>query len=420
MIHGYAEPELVEVLSAHLSPSQEINDPEKLIGRDKYLTRIRRSLLSPGRHVFIFGDRGVGKTSLAKTCGKLAATEDNNFIYIACSEESTFFEIVHSVAASVVRASSNLDSKASGLSLGLSIPGVAGASLGVNSSQSLVAKPESFADCVELLKIVRARLKGQIVIVVDELDRIKSASEKMYFADLLKNVSAIVEDVRFIFCGIGANVDEVLGSHLSVGRMFEPVEVEKLSHDNLWKIIEAVSEAVGVKIDRGYLLRIGIISDGFPHYVHLIGECLFYAMHDDPEVVTRCEQRHFAKALSEALQKAEPTLRKIYQMATEKTKNQIEYEDALWSLADRTSTRRQIKEIYESSYIAVNKAHDVQSALSREYLNKRFLALKKDSHANIVVGHGSGWFSFRENVVRGYVRLKAESQGVPLVKDPTN
>ena len=73
--------------------------------------------------------------------------------------------------------------------------------------------------------------------------------------------------MRFIFCGIGADVDEIIGQHLSTGRMFEAVEVEKLSHDKLWRIIDLVAEKLGVSIDRGYLIRIGIISDGFPHFV---------------------------------------------------------------------------------------------------------------------------------------------------------
>ena len=45
--------------------------------------------------------------------------------------------------------------------------------------------------------------------------------------------------------------------------------------------------------------------------------------------------------------------------------------------------------------------------------------MRENNHANIVTGHGSGWFSFRENVVRGYVRLKAESEGVELVPEVT-
>jgi uncharacterized protein len=52
--------------------------------------------------------------------------------------------------------------------------------------------------------------------------------------------------------------------------------------------------------------------------------------------------------------------------------------------------------------------------LTRNQLNQRYLSMRKESHARIVAGFGSGWFAFRENIMRGYVRLRAESQEIDL------
>lgn len=419
-IKGINEVQLTEILAAHLSPSKEINDPDRLIGRDKYLTRIRRSLQSPGRHIFIFGERGVGKTSLAYTAGLLATHEKKNFIYIPCGEKSTFFEVVAAIGNSIIDVDKRIGVNGRGLTFSVSAPLIGGFSAGSTAKGATsISLPNSYSEAVDILRFVRSKLTGQIIVAVDELDRVASKGEKTLFAELLKNIGTQVDDMRFILCGIGANVDEVLGEHLSTGRMFDPIEVEKLSHDLLWKIVEDVAGELKVSIDIGYKIRIGLISDGFPHFVHLIGECLFYAMFDDEIDVSKCERHHFDVALTEALQKAEPSLRRIYQMATEKSKNKTDYEEALWALADRTATRRQIKEIYESSYLRISDERKNAKPLSREKLNSRLLTLRTDSHANVLVGHGSGWFSFRENVVRGYVRLKAESEGMELVPDPT-
>lgn len=417
-ISGYNEAQLVEILNEHLSPSKEIVDPDRLIGRETYLTRIRRALLSPGRHVFIYGERGVGKTSLAVTAGQLAIQDDKNFIYVPCGTDTTYFEIIQAIGNSVLDVPERVAGQGQGFNFGLNLPTGGGGNVGYSKdSNSGVSRPVSSAEALDILRFVRSKLSGQIIIAIDEIDRISEARQKIQLAELLKNVSSVIEDMRFIFCGIGADVDEIIGQHLSTGRMFEAVEVEKLSHDKLWRIIDLVAEKLSVNIDRGFLIRIGIISDGFPHFVHLIGECLFYAMHDDNNETKSCEKHHFDTALHEALQKAEPALRKIYQMATEKSKNKAEYEEALWALADRTSTRRQVKEIYDSSYKRIAIERRTSPMLAREKLNSRLLTLRKDSHANIVVGHGSGWFSFRENVVRGYVRLKAESEGIQLVPE---
>jgi Cdc6-like AAA superfamily ATPase len=420
-IPGFNEAQLVEVLSTHLTPSKEIEDPKHLVGREKYLTRIRRALYSPGRHVFIYGERGVGKTSIAVTAGRLATEENKNFIYVPCGQSSTFLEIISAVGRAVL--DNGTASKGSGRSFGLGLghPMVGNANVSYGEGASTQGfEPKNLSEAIEVLKFVRSQMKNQIIVVIDELDRVANAKERAKFSELLKNISASIEDMRFVLCGIGANVDEIIGEHLSTGRMFEPVEVAKLNHTELHSIVTKVSSKLGLEIDRGFLIRIGIISDGFPHFVHLIGECLFYAMHDDLDDVIRVQKSHFQTALTEALQKAEPSLRRIYQIATEKSRNRTDYEEALWALADRTSSRRQVTEIYDTSYRRISRENGTTRNLDKHKFNSRLLTLRKESHASIIVGHGSGWFSFRENVVRGYVRLKAETSGVQLVPELTD
>ena len=90
----------------------------------------------------------------------------------------------------------------------------------------------------------------------------------------------------------------------------------------------------------------------------------------------KCERRHFECA-REARQKAEPSLRNIYRMATEKTKNKLDYEEALWALADRTATRRQIKDIYDNSYLRIVDKRPNRHPLPRERLNQRLLTMRE-------------------------------------------
>jgi len=44
----------------------------------------------------------------------------------------------------------------------------------------------------------------------------------------------------------------------------------------------------------------------------------------------------------------------------------------------------------------------------------RLNKLKTARHGGIIVPKGAGWYEFKENIVRGYVRLRAESEGVHL------
>jgi hypothetical protein len=301
--------------------------------------------------------------------------------------------------------------------------GYAGASIGGDFEQDVPAtmpKPTTITEALDILDYVASRRKGRTIVVIDEFDRIKANHDKVLFAELIKNLPPRNLDLRLVLCGIGQTVDDILGAHLSSGRYFEPLELEKLHHNFLWDIIQTVARKLDVDIPRETLVRIGVVSDGFPHFVHLIGECMFWAMHDSPDELTHARREHYEQGIRQALQRTEPALRRAYQKATEKTKNQLEYEEALWALADRTETRRQLKNIYESSYkrIINQRKLNGRHPMDRERLNTRLLALRTEAHGEIVVGFGSGFYAFRENVLRGYVRLKAETEGVELIPDP--
>lgn len=123
-IPGQNETAVSEIISQHLSPSAEIRDPDRLIGREAYLTQIRRALRSPNRHVFIHGERGVGKTSLAMTAGKLNVPDSNNFIYIDCGENTTYGEVIQRIGNNVTDVSKRLASGGATYGAGIGVAGL--------------------------------------------------------------------------------------------------------------------------------------------------------------------------------------------------------------------------------------------------------------------------------------------------------
>lgn len=417
-IKGVTDLQLADILHANLTPSKEIADPARLMGRDHHLIRIARAFNSDGRNVFIHGDRGIGKTSLARTAATVNNVAHAEHIYVPCGENTSFGQVIQAVGHAVVPVAKRMAQRkvAGGGSIG-----AFGASIGASFStegKSTIERPTSIIEALDILSFVAEARKGlRTIIVVDEFDRITADVDKVLFAELIKNLPTRNLDLRFILCGIGHTIDDLLGKHLSVGRYFQPIELEKLHHNYLWSIINTVSEKAGVVIPQDILFRIGIVSDGFPHFVHLIGQCMFYAMHDDTEDVTHCRRAHYEAGIKEALEQTEPPLKAAYKRATMKTKNKLEYEEALWALADRAETERQVAAVYKSSYLRIMQSRRGRHPLPQPTFNQRLLTLRSDAHGNIIQGHGSGYFSFRENVMRGFVRLKAETEGVELIPD---
>ncbi|MGY3453513.1 AAA family ATPase [Bradyrhizobium sp. USDA 4353] len=414
-LNGISDELLKEVLAEHLTPSKSIQTPERLFGRTKNLRTIDRALSSPGRQIFIHGDRGVGKTSLALTAANLHTSSELKPIHVMCGAHSTFAEVIQSIGAATVPVERRLGERATGGGLNFNLPGGIG---GVGFTRPTVSggsieAPNSLNEALDIVRYVAKISKGKQVVIIDEMERISSADEREKFAEFIKNLQEMPDNLRFIFCGIGHDLTELLQAHASAGRILETIKLERLNHSDLWQIITVVADKLKVSIQRDALIRIGQISDGFPHYVHLIGESLFWSMFDDPEPVTVSNASHFKAGIEGALQRTEAMLRAQYEKATRKTRNTADYEDALWALADSTADSRQIAQIYESSYTWI-VAKRARVRLPRDRLNQRYLALRKDTHGRIVVGFGSGWYAFRENIMRGYVRLRAVHEGIDL------
>lgn len=411
------EDKLKFVLKRNISPSDHIKSPERLYGREKLLTQIDRALNSSGRHVFIHGDRGVGKTSLAMTAAYLHQHPSNEPIYVLCSASSTFSELVYAIGNNSLPLKERMETKPDAASVGVNLFGFGGSFKGGKGPAASFSAPNDINDATNIIRYINERRPGTNVVVIDELERLKNEDDKQKLAEFINSLSSVQSNTKIILCGIGRTVEELLGAHQSAMRKLETIELEPISHTFLWKIISTTAEELGIEVSQEHLIRSSILSNGFPHYVHLIAESLIWAMFDDDALCTMATREHFKEAVRGALNRTQAEHKFAYQKATEKTKNTRDYEISLWSLADRTETRRQLSSIYDDSYLKLNKIYKFEPTLDKKKLNQRLLTLRGDGHGSVVVGHGSGWFSFRENIMRGYVRLVAESKGVLLAQD---
>lgn len=413
-----SEEDFRALIAENFTPSDEIRTPERLFGRQKNLTAIDRALNSPGRQIFVYGDRGVGKSSLAITAAFMHTGSKNVPIYVPCGRLSGFSDVIQAVGNRTIDIVERFEKPATGRGLNLNVPvlGGFGVTAGTPGSSTIPA-PTTIDEALDVIRYVATKRQGRLVVVIDEMERIEKIEERDKFAEFIKNIPTLGNEVRFIFCGIASDVNELLNAHPSAGRILETIQLERLRHDALWKIITTVSEKLSVSVDHNMLVRISQISDGFPHFVHLIGDTMFWNVFDDQDPVKTVGHRHFRAGIKGALSRSDVVLRSNYLKAVQKTKNKLEYEEALWALADTTSDQRQVQEIYDSSYIRIMHNRGGRPIRPRDAVNQRLLSLRGESHGRIVVGHGSGWFSFRENLMRGYVRLRAEDEDVILGRD---
>ncbi len=360
--------------------------------------------------MFIHGDRGVGKSSLALSVGNFLSAEGQRPIQLACNGES-FYAIIKSLATQLLGAAPVRGGLAQKGALGVSAYGLS-AKVEAQLAAREIPELSSLNEVVSVIRYCVDRSPEERVAIFDEFDALPTDADRAAFADFIKQMGDQSVPIKMFFTGIGQSLEGLLAAHHSCYRYLASVALAPLNWDGRLAIIKAASEAFGVEVDMSTQYRIGAISDGFPHYIHLICEKLFWVIFDDEEDIQAVTPAHYKEAIERAVQDIEPFLRELYELATRKYNN--DYQEVLWAVADHHEFERRSSDIF-ASYVEIMKQRD--AAADRKKFNTRMNALKRESHGNILLGTRQGWYELREPILRGYIRLRAEREGVALAQD---
>lgn len=158
--------------------------------------------------------------------------------------------------------------------------------------------------------------------------------------------------------------------------------------------------------------RIAQVSDGFPYYVHLITEKLMWRLFEDQAVVAEAAWGHFDLAIRDAIQGINAELRRQYERAV--TQRSDDYEPVLWATADGDILSRFLQDLYRSYEAVMDQLQDLPR-LDYKKFSARIRALKESGAGEILkADYKPGLYTYREKMLRGYVRMQAEANHVLL------
>jgi Cdc6-like AAA superfamily ATPase len=118
--------EFLTIRNSFLTSARPVQSPEHLKGRQKTLQSLIDALNSPGRHAFIYGFRGVGKSSLAQTAAYQLQHSGRAPILLGCEKTSTFSQICRDIVRIAMDIAPLEEKQAKKLSLGASMGGYGG------------------------------------------------------------------------------------------------------------------------------------------------------------------------------------------------------------------------------------------------------------------------------------------------------
>jgi hypothetical protein len=417
-IKNFTEDEFGEKLATVINPATPIKSIEHLKGRDDFLVEIKRTLFSAGRHVFIFGDRGVGKSSLAATAAVQYQSADADPISVGGAVDETFTSIIANIALQALKRRKYEAVKAQ-RSISMEWRGLKWSTGDEVSGLDLASQIKTVGDAAELLKQVAEKHSEKPTVVLDEFDMIPDPKERSRFASLLKQLGDQSINIKFLITGVGQSCEELLGAHPSAHRQIATIELPRLGWDARREIVTEAAAEFGLDVDNDVNWRIALISDGFPYYIHLIMQHVLWQVFADEAPCEMVTWDHFYGGLNAAIRQTNVELKRPYEKAV--LHRSDEFEDVVWSTADGDELLRPLADMFASFSRIITKREGRKSLDQRKY-NEAIRKLKTPAYGEVMaqVPGRIGWYMYREKMLRGYVRMQAEVNKVALNGEKKN
>jgi Cdc6-like AAA superfamily ATPase len=247
-------------LSTVFRPGAPINSTDLFCGRLKQTQAVIDAVFQPSQHVVLYGERGVGKTSLAKTLSQIlrnAGVATVTSGTINCDGTDDFSSLWRKVFRE--------------LQVGIQTQ-QAGFATGTIESEFDFSQflPDKITPDDVRFAFSRIPNPKNTIVVLDEVDRIKRRQITTLLADTLKNLSDHLLPVTMVLVGVADAVEQLISEHKSIDRALVQVPMPRMSESELGEIVQKGFSKVNMEIEDTAIMRITRLSQGLPHFTHLL------------------------------------------------------------------------------------------------------------------------------------------------------
>lgn len=264
------------------TPGSPIDTLELFSGRTEQVGDVLSAYTTKGQHVALYGERGVGKTSiasiLAEALGSVPLSTKPASTRVACSTSDNFQTVWETIFK-------KLEIKTKGE----------------------VLRPQVVKDYLD-------ELEHPTLVVIDELDRLDDDEGLSVLADTIKLLADEPCLATIVIVGVADTIDDLVGDHQSIGRALRQVRIPRMSSNELQGIIKKGATALELAVTDEQLRRIAELSEGLPHYTHALGLYASQrAIGDDRDDLLDSD---IESAMSMVVNKAQQTILSTYKKAT--------------------------------------------------------------------------------------------------------
>lgn len=254
------------------------------------------------KHVFVSGERGIGKSSYVKQIKLIANGDmtlidkvgidrsniDFNFIISKhiCLETNSLEEIVDLLTENLkykLRMLLDLNDKGFNVDLEFNL-GIVKTTFKAESEAEHISLDiiNKFANLLKRISDKIANNRSGVLIVIDELDRVV---DKINFGSFFKALTEKLVDedatnISIILVWINGAMGIMEKQHASIRRVFHEIQIPLLKENERKDIVVNALNEVDTTVEKIVLDEVSKLSDGFPAPIHVVGESMFEADND--------------------------------------------------------------------------------------------------------------------------------------------
>lgn len=385
------------------SPSAPVRERDVFAGRRTQIRQIVDAINQDGQSVLIYGERGVGKTSLANVIDDFYLSIANARVFaphINCDGDDDFNSIW-----SKIFAEKDADRPTAQLS-----PKVSGDVDRVVESANGNLTPANIRRIAEVIAQTH-----QFIPIIDEFDRVIDAQTITLFTDTIKALSDHTRNTTVVLVAVGDTVDGLIQEHESVERSLIQVPMRRMTEKEAKEILTKSSETTGVQFASNAADVITALAQGLPHYTHLLGLHSVRAAVDASSWTI--EEEHVLSALDSAIGASQQSLQRAYHSATTSPRKDNLFAQVLLasSLAPKddlgyfaaADVRRPMSKVMKEPYDIAGYSQHLNSFC-------------EESRGSILQRTGEKRrfrFRFRNPLIQPFVIMKGLSKGLISIQD---
>jgi energy-coupling factor transporter ATP-binding protein EcfA2 len=241
------------------TPGAPVSERDMFAGRLEQLNRIFSATSQRGYHAVLYGERGVGKTSLANVLTDILATVDSFCVTrVNCDATDDFNSLWRKAFRDILVSRSK--------------PGLGFGSDEILYSERLIDSLPNDLSPDDVRRTLGELGRGATVLVIfDEFDRLVEKFVTVLMADTIKSLSDFGVNATILLIGVADSVDDLIHGHQSIERALVQIPMPRMSTSEIDDIVRRGLARLEMQAEDDVFRQIGILSQGLPYITHMLG-----------------------------------------------------------------------------------------------------------------------------------------------------